>query len=54
MANTPKRTRKRLPLQASSYGEEDVEPEGGDAVMSDKVTYTFDELVSQVQVQGVR
>lgn len=37
-------------MQASSYGEEDVDPEGGDTVMSDKVTYTFDELVSQVQV----
>lgn len=36
-------------LQASSYGEEDVDPEGGDALMSDKVTYTFDELVNQVQ-----
>lgn len=32
------------------YGEEDIEPEGSDAVMSDKVTYTFDELVDQVQV----
>lgn len=39
-----------MSLQASSYGEEDVDPEGGDALMSDKVTYTFDELVNQVQV----
>lgn len=39
-----------MALQASSYGEEDIDPEGSDAVMSDKVTYTFDELVDQVQV----
>lgn len=39
-----------MPLQASSYGEEDVDPEGSDAVMSDKVTYSFNELVDQVQV----
>lgn len=40
-------------LQASSYGDEDVVPEGGDAVMTDKVTYTFDELVNQVQVPSL-
>lgn len=32
------------------YGEEDVDPEGGAAVMSDKVTYSFDDMLSQVQV----
>lgn len=42
-----------MPLQASSYGEEDVDPEGSDAVMTDKVTYTFDELVDQIQVPSL-
>ncbi len=32
------------------YGEEDVDPENGDAVMSDKITYSFDDMLSQVQV----
>ena len=43
----------QLAVQASSYGEEDIDPEGSDGVMSDKVTYTFDELVDQVQVPCV-
>ena len=42
-----------MAVQASSYGEEDIDPEGSDAVMSDKVTYTFDELVDQVQVESL-
>lgn len=42
-----------MAVQASSYGEEDIDPEGSDAVMSDKVTYTFDELVDQVQVPSL-
>lgn len=41
-------------MQASKYGEEDVDPEGSDAVMTDKVTYTFDELLDQVQVSFVQ
>ncbi|DBA72212.1 TPA: hypothetical protein ACH3X2_010607 [Trebouxia sp. C0005] len=36
-------------LQASMYGEEDVDPEDGAAVMSGKVTYSFQEMLSQVQ-----
>ncbi len=32
------------------YGEEDVDPEDGAAVMSDKITYSFDDILSQVQV----
>ena len=32
------------------YGEEDVDPEDGAAVMSDKITYSFDDMLSQVQV----
>ncbi len=32
------------------YGEEDVDPENGAAIMSDKITYSFEEMLSQVQV----
>ncbi|KAL0050702.1 hypothetical protein WJX82_005403 [Trebouxia sp. C0006] len=36
-------------LQASMYGEEDVDPENEAAVTSDKMTYSFDEMLSEVQ-----
>ena len=39
-----------LVCQASMYGAEDVDPEDGAAVMSDKITYSFDDILSQVQV----
>lgn len=42
-----------MAVQASSYGEEDIDPEGSDAIMSDKATYTFEELVDQVQVSSL-
>ncbi len=32
------------------YGEEDVDPENEAAVTSDKMTYSFDEMLSEVQV----
>ena len=43
-----------LLLQRSAYGEDDIDLEGGDAVMSDKTLYTFDNLLHQVQVRSFK
>ena len=36
--------------QVSKYGEDDIQLEGTDANMTDKLTYTFEDVLDQVQV----